>query len=355
MRFFLFSLKETIGICCLLFFSISADAGGHEIPMEALLGNKKAFSAWKTPFKKWYTDQIDSITGFSPSGHTILKKEKLKGITLITVQFSYPSNSPLSNKPSGGVLAIPNRIDRARPIIIATHGHEHAPWGQHPIDLFKDQKWPFEIARAGYIVWAPVSMYHDEIKATAETKGYALTWTKIVSEGISYGQKNLWKKPGHGYAATGLSSGAIISFFLMAYRSDVTVGVFAGAEQDLDFLRREYRIKGHPACWEIKGVDSYTTVQALIAPRPIQFQSGRKDPFFPSGKAMEGNGKNFLGTKRAQLSTEPGGNALVLRSIYEIYGRRDSFDFFIHDGGHEMSVVDAIKFIKRNKQSKGPQ
>jgi hypothetical protein len=343
--------KPVCLLCLLLLLPFTVKAGGYEIPLDALLGNKKVFFEWRSSFQKWYQEQIDSITGFVPSGHEVLKNEAFKGLTLLTVQFNYPAGSPLAGKSGGGVLAIPDKVERGRPLILAIHGHEHSPWGKHPIDLFKNEKWPFKLTKRGYVVWAPISMYHDEIKTVAEKIGYPFTWVKIVSDGINYGQSNLWTKLASSYVVAGLSSGGQIAYTLMAYRPDIRQGIFAGADQDLDFLRREYRIKGHPNCWDIVGINSYTAVQALLAPRPIQFQSGRKDPFFPSGKPMERQGDWFSGTSRAQFSTEPGGNALVIRSIYEIYNNRNNFSFFIHDGGHEINVDAALKFIQRHSYS----
>lgn len=354
MRSSLLIILKTLATCVFLLLSYPA-AAGREIPIEALLGSREKFLEWRSQFQGWYADQLDGIANFRPSGHTFIGTEELKGVTLVTVQFSYPAGTPLFNRPSGGVLAVPREVEKRRPMIIATHGHEFPAWGAHPLELFKKEDWPFQMAQAGYMVWAPVTMYHgEEIRAVAEERGYPLLWTKIISEGIDYGQKHLWKKPGGEYAAAGLSSGAMVSYLLMAYRTDIKAGIFAGAEQDLDFVRREYRIAGHPDCWEIEGINSYTAIQALLAPRPIQFQSGRKDPFFPSGVRLPGNGVDFAGTTRAQLSTEVGGNALALRSIYEIYGERDSFEFFIHDGGHEMRSAAALKFLEQAADTSTP-
>lgn len=344
--------KRSLLLFTFLFLPCTVFAGGFEIPIEALLGSKKALLEWKSPFQKWYQHEIDSITGFSPLSHTELKQERFKGLTLSTVQFVYPPESPLFGKPGGGVLVIPEKIDKKRPIIVAIHGHETSPWGQHPINLFKGQQWPFEMAKAGYVVWAPVSMYHEEIKTVAEGKGYPLTWVKIISDGIDYGQRHLWNaQAGTGYVVAGLSAGGQISYSLMAFRSDIQLGIFAGAEQDINFLRREYRINGHPNCWEIKDIESFTAIQALLAPRPVQFQSGKQDPFHPNGKPLKKEGDWFPGTSRAQFSTEVGGNALALRSLYEIYNKRNNFSFLIHAGGHEMRTDAALRFIRSHGSS----
>jgi len=324
-----------------------ASAGGHEIPFEALFGSKEAFLNWKDTFQKWYADRIDAIPKLAPSSYTILGKEQFNGLTLITIAFTFPPDSPLHNKPAGGILAIPDKAIKNIPVI-AVHGHEERHWGQYPLDLFKEQKWPFELARSGYVVWAPVSMYHTEIADFGETFGYPLVWVKIISEGMNYLiNKEILHTPEKTWIVSGLSSGAQTGYALMAYRSDIKYGIFAGAEQNLDFLRREYRIKGHPNCWEIEGINSFSTVMALIAPRPMQFQTGRNDPFFPHGRALERQGDYFSGTSRGQYSTEIGGDFLAVRSIYAMFNKKNYFSVMIHDGGHEFNVKEALAFINK--------
>jgi len=315
----------------------------YQIPVEALFGNTEVFLNWKHTFQQWYTNRFDSILKLTPTGHTTLSREKFNGLTLISVEFTYPSDSPLHGKPGGGILAVPDTIVADIPII-AIHGHEEAYWGQHPYDLFKDQKWPFEIARSGYIVWAPVSMYHDEIEDYGETYGYPLTWSKIISEGMSYiTNKQILSPSPKTWIATGLSAGAQTGYALMAYRADIRCGVFAGAEQNLDFLRREYRIKGHANCWDVPGIASFSAIMSLIPPRPVQFQTGRYDPFFPNGRALEKQGDSFPGTSRGQYSTESEFSAV--RSIYALFDREKYFSVLIHDGGHEFNVEKALEFI----------
>jgi len=323
-------------------------ASPFEIPLEAILGDKKYFEDWKVVFKCWFMQQIDSIAGFTPLKYSVIRNEVFHEFKLLTIQFQFPSDSPLYGKPSGGILALPNVVNELWPICIAIHGHEYTEWGTHPNKLFKNLQWPFEMVKAGYVVWAPVSMYHEEIKNVADVHGYIFTWVKIISEGISF--LGEWSQAG--YVALGLSAGGHIAQSLMAYRADIAQGIFAGADQDLDFLRREYRYKGHPDCLDIEGIRSYTALQSLLAPRPIQFQSGRLDPFFPSGRPLKKEGDWFLGTSRGQLSTEIGGNALVIRQIYELYSARKNFSFHIHDGGHEMKSSEAMKFIEMHMPSR---
>lgn len=91
------------------------------------------------------------------------------------------------------------------------------------------KKWPYEMAKAGYVVWAPISMYHNEISAISEINSFPIVWTKIISDGLTYGAKNLWLPLMPSYISSGLSAGGQIAFILVAYRPDIKIGVFAGA------------------------------------------------------------------------------------------------------------------------------
>ena len=320
---------------------------GRELPLEAILGNKDYFLKWKNEFEPWYKSQIHQVSGFEISGYNIIKEESYKGINLKTINFEYDNSSPLFNKAAGGVLAVPEKINKKLPIIIAIHGHEFAPWGSYPLGLFKEEKWPFDMVKAGYVVWAPVSMYHDEIKFSAsQYGGFPLVWAKIASNGLDYLKSYFSEYTTSGWGVAGLSSGGQIAYFLMAYRPDVRFGVFAGADQNLEFLRDEYRIKGHPDCWDIAGINSFVSIRALMAPRPIQFQLGRGDSFYPNGKPMEKQGNWFAGTSRPIFSNEVGGDALSVRSIYELLNAKSNFSYLIHDGGHDMATSEALDFIR---------
>jgi hypothetical protein len=344
---FKFFFQTLTPFCAFLALAMQvAFAAAPEMPLEAVLGNKKQFIEWRNQFSDWYLGKMNQ-QNFLPRSHEILKTEEFDDLTLLTVRFLYPMDSPLSSTPiQGGVLAVPKKLHNKSPIVVAIHGHEELPWG-YPMQLFKDRKWPFNIAKDGYVVWAPVTMQHNEIEAVANNSGFPLIWTKIISDGLDYGATNIWPSNSKDYIAAGLSAGGQIAYLLMAYRQDVKVGVFAGAAQNLDYLRREYRINDHPNCWDIDGINSFTQIQALIAPRPIQIQLGMLDPFAPLSNSLLVNDHRVKGVSRGVYSWEIGADALIIRSAYEIYGVRNNFSYFIHDGGHEFNVKNALKFINK--------
>jgi dienelactone hydrolase len=332
---------------CLIAGNLNALAQPEEIPLGAILGDKNQLTEWRSKFEKRLASLVNTKENVSPIRSRILKEETIDEIRLMTIAFEYSEGSVLYGKTAGGILAVPGSTDRAKPLLIAIHGHEHAPWGQFPLGLFEKKSWPYSLAKAGYIVWAPVSMYHDEIKEAAAVYGYIPLWTQIISKGIDHAAIRFFSKlPHSGYAVLGLSSGGHQAFTLMALRQDIKAGVFAGADQPLQFLRTEYRIENHPNCWDIPGIASYTSILAMIAPRPIQFQLGKNDPFYPSGEPFPPQGSWFKGTSRDIYSDEVGGQILILRSIWHLMGGRE-VKYFIHNGGHEMDAREAVSFLNQ--------
>jgi len=131
----------------------------------------------------------------------------------------------------------------------------------------------------------------------------------------------------------------------MAYRPDVRAGVFAGGQQPLDFYRREYAAMQHERCWNIPGLASFTQIKALIAPRPIQFQLGEEDPWWPDGKPFEKTGF-YPGSTRDVLVDEVGGQFLILKQLWALKG--GVAEQHLHNGGHEMDAAAAITFLRQH-------
>lgn len=298
---------------------------------------------FRSVFAGWMRD----VAHTEPSTLSRIESGRVDSIRLERIDFEYPPESPLHGLEGGGILALPERIDPARPIVVAIHGHEEKEWARQPTPLFLERKWPLESAKAGYVVWAPVSMYHQApIAEASRLHGFPITWAKIVSDGLDRMNREVFRDIGHrGLAVAGMSSGGQIGYVLMAYRPDMRAGIFAGTTLPLEFTRREYHVKAHPDCSDIPQVNAFTTIQALIAPRPVQFQDGRQDPAWPDGKPFP-RLPWFGGTHRDVLSDEFAGQQLILRSVWRTLGGGD-MEEHLHAGGHEFDAPAAIAFLRR--------
>ncbi|WMW65534.1 hypothetical protein [Nitratidesulfovibrio liaohensis] len=323
---------------------ISYDYGElkFDVPIDALAMGKDSFVVWQKNFKSQYHNMVSNSWPWSPELKEVRLLEDNEKYKKFQIDIGYEKSCPLFNSSSGGILAIPKVIDSSKPIIIAIHGHERSTWGKHPLDMLDEGQWAKTLVDNGYIVFCPVSMHHEKIKEYGSKSGYLVVWTKIISDYIDC-LKNEWTKhPHNGFAVVGLSAGGQISYFLMAYRDDIQKGFFAGANQPLEFMRREYRAKGHPECWDVPAIASYTAIYSLLPPRSVRFYLGKKDPFYPNMEKFPVY-PWFDGTKRDVTTDEIYGNFLLLKEMYKIRG--GDIDLIIHDGGHELNGQVAADFL----------
>jgi hypothetical protein len=81
--------------------------------------------------------------------------------------------------------------------------------------------------------------------------------------------------------------------------------------------------KGHCMCWKFDGLRElvdYADIYALIAPRPLECQNGRKEG--PGG---------FTPALAEKAMRE-------IRPIYASFGKPSNVTLDIHDGGHEVDL-----------------
>jgi cyanophycinase len=135
---------------------------------------------------------------------------------------------------------------------------------------------------------------------------------------------------------TGISGGGASTMWIAAADDRVKVAVPVSGMSDLESYVSNKVINGHCDCmftvnchrWE------WTTIAALIAPRPMLFANSDNDRIFP----MDGNRRIIA----------------RLRKLYEMYGKSDLVDEYVSKGGHDYRPdlrVAIFKWI--NKHLKG--
>jgi cephalosporin-C deacetylase-like acetyl esterase len=116
---------------------------------------------------------------------------------------------------------------------------------------------------------------------------------------------------------TGISGGGAATFWIAAADERVKVAVPVSGMSDLGSYVTNKVINGHCDCMFL--VNTYqwdwTTIAALIAPRPLLFANSDNDTIFP----MDGN-------RRVMAK---------LRQVYQMYGKPELLDEYISKGGHE--------------------
>jgi cephalosporin-C deacetylase-like acetyl esterase len=118
-------------------------------------------------------------------------------------------------------------------------------------------------------------------------------------------------------AVTGISGGGAATFWIAAADERVKCAVPVSGMSDLESYVKNKVINGHCDCMFL--VNTYqwhwTTIAALVAPRPLLFCNSDDDKIFP----MDGNRRIIE----------------RLRKLYGWYDKRDLLDEYVSHGGHE--------------------
>jgi dienelactone hydrolase len=141
-------------------------------------------------------------------------------------------------------------------------------------------------------------------------------------------------------AVTGISGGGAATFWIAAADERVKCAVPVSGMSDLESYVKNKVINGHCDCMFL--VNTYqwewTTIAALVAPRPLLFANSDKDPIFP----MDGN--------RRIIDR--------LRKLYGMYGKPELVDDHVSIGGHDYRPdlrIAIFKWINKHiKHDTGP-
>jgi dienelactone hydrolase len=135
---------------------------------------------------------------------------------------------------------------------------------------------------------------------------------------------------------TGISGGGAATFWIAAADERVKVAVPVSGMSDLESYVKNKVINGHCDCMFLYNSAQWdwTTIAALVAPRPLLFANSDKDSIFP----MDGNRRVIE----------------KLHQIYSKYGKADLAQEYVSPGGHDYRPdlrIAIFKFI--NKHLKG--
>jgi dienelactone hydrolase len=137
-------------------------------------------------------------------------------------------------------------------------------------------------------------------------------------------------------AVTGISGGGAATFWVAAADERVKCAVPVSGMSDLESYVGNKVINGHCDCMFL--VNAYgwewTTIAALVAPRPLLFANSDDDKIFP----MDGNRRIIA----------------RLRTLYKLYDKPDLVDEYVSKGGHDYrpDLRQAV-FAWINKHVKG--
>lgn len=137
-------------------------------------------------------------------------------------------------------------------------------------------------------------------------------------------------------AVTGISGGGAATFWIAAADERVRCAVPVSGMSDLESYVKNKVINGHCDCMFLHNTFQWdwTTIAALVAPRPLLFANSDNDKIFP----MDGNRRVIE----------------KLRQVYKMYGKPELVDDYVSEGGHAYRPdlrLAIFKFI--NKHIKG--
>lgn len=123
----------------------------------------------------------------------------------------------------------------------------------------------------------------------------------------------------------GLSLGGEMAMWLGAMDERIKVTVSAGFLTNMDHMEQN-----HCMCWKFDGlreIVDYSDIYSLIAPRFLQCQNGLKEP--PNAFTPE-------------LAEEA---LMEIKLIYMDFKKGDNVELVIHEGGHEIALLELLDFF----------
>jgi dienelactone hydrolase len=131
---------------------------------------------------------------------------------------------------------------------------------------------------------------------------------------------------------TGISGGGAATFWIAAADERVKVAVPVSGMSDLESYVKNKVINGHCDCMFLYNIYrwDWTTIAALVAPRPLLFANSDNDRIFP----MDGNRRIIE----------------KLHQIYSKYGKPDLAQEYVSPGGHDYRPdlrIAIYKFINK--------
>lgn len=132
---------------------------------------------------------------------------------------------------------------------------------------------------------------------------------------------------------TGISGGGAATFWIAAADDRVKVAVPVSGMSDLESYVKNKVVNGHCDCMFLHNTYQWdwSTIAALVAPRPLLFANSDNDPIFP----MDGNRRIIA----------------KLRTVYKMYDKADLVDDYVSVGGHDYRPdlrIAIFKFISKH-------
>lgn len=318
-----------------------------DLTQKALQGNQNDFKAWaKAP--------IASIKGdaaaLAPSATVKLvesRQEKRSDGTLTFLTYRFDGATDSGALLYTAVLAVPARRNSVPVPVVVFDGHGDCGGecsGSAPKRMFTKEGFGTQMLARGYTLVAFPTAIHKPFEKKAAKIDYPTIWGALAKQVLD--KNHLWPQRTRKYIAMGSAIGGLTALSLSVVDPNVVGTVTNGAFFPLELTRREYRIKDHAFCHDYRAFNTYTSVYALLAPRPLMIQVGKDDALWLDHGPVAPSSW-FSGLKRGATVDETIGASLVLEKIYAKFSA--PYVQIVHKGGHEdVDVAAADRFLKKN-------
>lgn len=321
-----------------------------DLTQKALRGGQDDFKAWaKAPIASFRNDA--ALLAQSVTVQLIeSRQEKRADATLTFLTYRFDGATDSGALFYTAVLAIPVQRNTVPMPVVVFDGHGDCGGectGSAPRRMFTQDGFATQMLARGYTIAAFPTAIHKPFEKKAAKVDYPTIWAGLAKQ-ILDGNR-LWPQRTRKYIAMGSAIGGLTALSLSLIDSNVVGTVTNGAFFPLELTRREYRIKDHPFCHDYRAFNTYTSVYALLVPRPLLIQVGKDDALWLDHGPVAPSSW-FSGLKRGATVDETIGASLVLEKVYAKFSA--PYMQAVHAGGHEdVDVTGVDRFLTRNFSS----
>ena len=249
------------------------------------------------------------------------------------------------NRANTLLLALP-KVGARVPLLLALHGHE-ATWGEADAGAFREghnDDFCAYFAERGWAVLQPATMNHT-LQHERWTLQGEWTWDAIAAldYAASVPQVDMER-----VAVCGLSTGGHLAMNVLALDDRVKGGVVAGVLSTWNHYSKRLRIPPGCDC----GISAQLGARlaqcdwaALAAPKPVQFQHGRKDAVL--GPGADPSGLQLKWGTGVLPQAEYDAAFAEVRRAYRLTGEPKAVETYYHPDGHGADNEAAFEWLTR--------
>lgn len=304
---------------------------------------RAGFARWQREYRRRLADALmpGAAAPASAPPHEPVGTQEGAGFRLQRLRYL-----PRENRPLELLLSLPEPLPpRQAPVLLALHGHE-APWGQADAAAFAAghaDDFCAWFAERGWAVLQPATLDH-RLQDPAWTLEGEWTWDALRALDVALLDPSL---DASRVAVCGLSTGGHLAMHALALDPRIRAGVVGCVLSTWNHCLTRMRIPPHCDCGStarLAPVLEQCDWAALAAPKPVQFQHGRKDAcFFPGADPALLNLEWNTGVMPpAEFDAHFG----EIARAYRLAGAEGALALHLHGEGHRVDAPAAFAFLE---------